>query len=101
MKANKLQVWLISIRSFWITFLYLLKTFWCVLKGDRPGVDRVTRQWSEKLFKYVKLSYKVFNADFVDLKPHQAYVIMSNHESLYDIPLIFVSLPGSVRMIAK
>jgi 1-acyl-sn-glycerol-3-phosphate acyltransferase len=28
-------------------------------------------------------------------------VIMSNHSSLYDIPLIFVALPGSIRMLTK
>jgi 1-acyl-sn-glycerol-3-phosphate acyltransferase len=26
---------------------------------------------------------------------------MSNHQSLYDIPLIFVALPGSIRMLTK
>jgi 1-acyl-sn-glycerol-3-phosphate acyltransferase len=26
---------------------------------------------------------------------------MSNHESLYDIPLLFVALPGSMRMLTK
>jgi 1-acyl-sn-glycerol-3-phosphate acyltransferase len=26
---------------------------------------------------------------------------MSNHSSLYDIPLIFVALPGSIRMLTK
>ena len=37
----------------------------------------------------------------IDFIPGRAYMIMSNHSSLYDIPLIFESLPGSVRMLAK
>lgn len=101
MKVNKLQAIWITVRSIWITFIYLIKTSWNIRKGSRAGVDNVTRNWSEHLFKYVKLSYKVFNPHSVHLHPHQSYILMSNHESLYDIPLIFVSMPGSIRMIAK
>jgi 1-acyl-sn-glycerol-3-phosphate acyltransferase len=28
-------------------------------------------------------------------------ILMSNHASLYDIPLIFFVLPGSIRMLTK
>jgi 1-acyl-sn-glycerol-3-phosphate acyltransferase len=28
-------------------------------------------------------------------------ILMSNHQSLYDIPLVFVALPGSIRMLTK
>jgi 1-acyl-sn-glycerol-3-phosphate acyltransferase len=102
MKANKLQAIWIAIRSIWITFLYLIKTSWNVNNGSRAGVDQVTRDWSEHLFKYVKLTYKVFNPHSVQVHPRQAYIVMSNHESLYDIPLVFVSMrEGSIRMIAK
>ncbi len=31
----------------------------------------------------------------------QPFIVMSNHQSLYDIPVLFQSLPGRLRMVAK
>ena len=31
----------------------------------------------------------------------QPFIVMSNHQSLYDIPVIFQSIPGRLRMVAK
>lgn len=35
------------------------------------------------------------------LAPGQAYLVMSNHQSLYDVPVLFCTLGQNVRMIAK
>jgi 1-acyl-sn-glycerol-3-phosphate acyltransferase len=35
------------------------------------------------------------------LTPGKAYIYMSNHGSLMDIPVIFGAVPGSVRMVSK
>jgi 1-acyl-sn-glycerol-3-phosphate acyltransferase len=35
------------------------------------------------------------------LNPRQTYVFASNHQSIYDIPVIFASLPFQLRIIAK
>jgi 1-acyl-sn-glycerol-3-phosphate acyltransferase len=35
------------------------------------------------------------------LSPRQTYVFASNHQSIYDIPVIFASLPFQLRIIAK
>jgi 1-acyl-sn-glycerol-3-phosphate acyltransferase len=35
------------------------------------------------------------------LQPGQTYVFVSNHQSIYDIPVIFASLPYQLRIIAK
>jgi 1-acyl-sn-glycerol-3-phosphate acyltransferase len=35
------------------------------------------------------------------LDPRQTYVFASNHQSIYDIPVIFASLPFQLRIIAK
>jgi len=35
------------------------------------------------------------------LEPDRAYVFVANHQSIYDIPIIFWSLPYQVRIIAK
>ena len=35
------------------------------------------------------------------MKPGETYVFISNHQSIYDIPVIFASLPFQLRIIAK
>jgi len=35
------------------------------------------------------------------LEPDRAYVFVANHQSIYDIPVIFSSLPYQLRIIAK
>jgi 1-acyl-sn-glycerol-3-phosphate acyltransferase len=35
------------------------------------------------------------------LDPKQSYVLASNHQSIYDIPIAFASLPLQLRIIAK
>jgi 1-acyl-sn-glycerol-3-phosphate acyltransferase len=35
------------------------------------------------------------------IKPGRPHIIMANHRSYYDIPLSFISLPGSIRMLTK
>jgi 1-acyl-sn-glycerol-3-phosphate acyltransferase len=35
------------------------------------------------------------------LQPNRAYVFVANHQSIYDIPIVFWSLPYQIRIIAK
>ena len=35
------------------------------------------------------------------LQPGKTYIFVSNHQSIYDIPVIFASLPYQLRIIAK
>jgi 1-acyl-sn-glycerol-3-phosphate acyltransferase len=36
-----------------------------------------------------------------DLEPGKSYVFLSNHQSLFDIPVLIATAPGQVRMVAK
>jgi 1-acyl-sn-glycerol-3-phosphate acyltransferase len=35
------------------------------------------------------------------LDPHRSYIFASNHQSIYDIPIVFASLPRQLRIVAK
>ena len=37
----------------------------------------------------------------VDRVPHGSYVFVSNHQSIYDIPILFTNVPFQLRIIAK
>lgn len=68
----------------------------------RKWVDKKIRRWAKALLNAVKANYRVHNPHHVDLSQYQqSCILMSNHNSHYDIPLILVSLPGSIRMLAK
>jgi len=97
-----------KIRSIWIIFKSICVTIWfsftCMYQarfGTRQQVDQQLRKWSQHLLKIVNLSYRIFDPYHLRLEPNRPYIIMSNHASLYDIPLLFVGLPGSIRMILK
>ena len=68
---------------------------------DRPYADGVLRRWSQGLLRTVRATYEVIDPHRVTIEAGTPYIIMSNHRSLYDIPLIFMSLPGSIRMLTK
>jgi 1-acyl-sn-glycerol-3-phosphate acyltransferase len=95
-------------RSLWIMAQTACATFWytCLAiyrnrLGTRQDVDQVIRRWARTLLKIVKMSYTVYNPHNVNFTPNHPYIVMSNHASLYDIPLIFLSFPNTIRMIAK
>ena len=68
---------------------------------DRRHADNILRWWSGLLLKAVDASWEVNNPHNVTITHGKPHIIMSNHRSHYDIPLIFVSLPGSIRMLTK
>ena len=68
----------------------------------RGYVNGRVHLWNKKMLQIVRAKCKIFNPHGFEFKPERPYIIMSNHLSLYDIPLIFATFPGaSVRMIAK
>ncbi|EKE00933.1 MAG: 1-acyl-sn-glycerol-3-phosphate acetyltransferase [uncultured bacterium] len=70
--------------------------------GNRSYINKKVHIWNQKMLQIVRAKYKIFNPYGFEFKPDRSYVVMSNHLSLYDIPLIFATFPGaSVRMIAK
>lgn len=66
---------------------------------DREVTDRYLRRWAGNCVRHAGLEIDVENAPDVDWS--RAYVIMSNHQSLLDIPVLGLSVPGSLRFVAK
>lgn len=103
-RVNFLQKNLIVLRSLWITILISCKVLIVAIrnpKDARNKIDKLLRSWTKKLCQIVQLSYTVHGLDQFQYDPEKSYIIMSNHASHYDIPLILSALPGSIRMMAK
>jgi 1-acyl-sn-glycerol-3-phosphate acyltransferase len=68
---------------------------------DRRGhfAHGCARAWSWLILKTTGVSVEVRGLERVT--PGTTYVFVSNHQSIYDIPVIFASLPYQLRIIAK
>ena len=55
--------------------------------------------WSQRLLEQARIELDVVG---LELAPRaESFVVMSNHQSLYDIPVMFQALRRRVRMVAK
>lgn len=61
--------------------------------------DRRLDSWSKKLLSLASVDLQVEGLEHAP--PDEAFVVMSNHQSLYDIPVMFQALRRRVRMVAK
>jgi 1-acyl-sn-glycerol-3-phosphate acyltransferase len=55
--------------------------------------------WSTRVLRRAKVDMRCDGLD--NVPPGEAFVVMSNHQSLYDIPVLFQALKRRVRMVAK
>lgn len=89
------------------TATLVLATVVCGLAGTALGLVpprgdwtyRVARLWARLLLLggFVRVRAR-FEAP---LDPRRGYVFMANHQSLFDIPALLVTLPGQTRFLAK
>jgi 1-acyl-sn-glycerol-3-phosphate acyltransferase len=68
---------------------------------DRRGhfAHGCARAWSWLILATTGVSVEVHGLEQLD--PARTYVFVANHQSIYDIPVIFASLPYQLRIIAK
>jgi 1-acyl-sn-glycerol-3-phosphate acyltransferase len=60
---------------------------------------RCARAWAWLVLKTTGVRVTVRGAELLD--PSRSYVFASNHQSIYDIPIVFSSLPVQLRIVAK
>lgn len=61
--------------------------------------DERLDSWSRAIVNYAKIELSVVGKELAPAD--EAFVVMSNHQSLYDIPVLFQALQRRVRMVAK
>jgi 1-acyl-sn-glycerol-3-phosphate acyltransferase len=60
---------------------------------------RCARGWSRLILWTTGVTVRVEGLERLD--PKRSYVFAANHQSIYDIPIVFASLPFQLRIIAK
>jgi 1-acyl-sn-glycerol-3-phosphate acyltransferase len=69
-------------------------------RTDHALYDERLRGWARALVDYVGLEFEVRGAE--NVPRGESFVVMSNHQSVYDIPVVYLALPMlSIRMVAK
>ncbi len=99
-------------RHWWRTVFYLIPaiSLYTIVLGttsivsslfDRRGhfAHRCARAWAHLILKTTGVRVRVEGLE--RLTRGTTYVFVSNHQSIYDIPVIFDSLPYQLRIIAK
>jgi 1-acyl-sn-glycerol-3-phosphate acyltransferase len=61
--------------------------------------DDLLQSWARKVTRLVDLRLEVSGLDQVPRD--RACIYMSNHQSLFDVPILFAVFPGTLRMVAK
>ena len=84
-----------------VTLRISLPTLWDTLRGrlTAPACDARLAWWSKQLLDRAEVTLEAEGLEHVDQTA--SYVVMSNHQSLYDIPALYQTLPLRLRMVAK
>lgn len=104
MRANFFQkLWIMAVTGYATIRITLIVLYRVNLRGGYPREygDKCLRWWAGKLVGSVRIRYDVIDPYGLKIEHGKRYIIMSNHRSHYDIPLMMLAIPGSVRMLTK
>lgn len=87
----------LTLRCFYHTLRISVPTVLSATVGSlRPEhSDARLRDWAETLVRITRTSLAVSGHEHI---PEQACIVMSNHQSLSDIPVLYAAIPESLRM---
>lgn len=98
---------LAALRTFTLVPLFFVYTLivssfiiiYGVFRPTSPVFDNVVKRWASLFLKIPPVRYTVEGLENVD--PNRRYVVVSNHLSLFDIPMLFWTLPIHGRFLSK
>ncbi len=104
MRATMLQkLRIISVSIYATLRITVIVLYRVHLRGGYPRWygDKWLNWWAGKLIDAVRIDCTVEDPHQVRIEPDKRYIVMCNHRSHYDIPLMVLHLPGSIRMLTK
>ena len=82
------------------TILYASLTIvFAMFSTTSRTVERIIQTWARILVRAAGIDLHVENAHLI--KPDQRYILVANHYSYFDIPVIFAAIPQPIRFLAK
>lgn len=91
----------LSLRNIYETLAISFPTMLEALAGrvTKEMCDVRLDRWSANIVRNAGIRLHVSGREH--MLPHETYLVMSNHQSLYDIPVLFQVVGPNVRMITK
>lgn len=91
----------LSLRNIYETFAISFPTVVDALRGrvTKSVCDDRLDRWSRNIVENARMHLEVEGRP--NLLPGETYLVMSNHQSHYDIPVLFQVIGPNIRMIAK
>ncbi len=80
-------------------FASIMAMFVALVRPRSPWVDRITRGWARACLWPSGVQLEVRGRERPD--PTGSYVVVSNHQSTFDIMSHFIALPVPIRFLAK
>lgn len=87
--------------AIWQTLRISVPTIWQGLSGTLTPetCDARLEHWSASIVRRARIELRVEGGEHAPAG--ESFVLMSNHQSLYDVPVIYQALRRSIRMVAK
>ena len=102
-KANLFRSSWIIVSGLWgmfaICFPTVIENIFGLFQKE-VGHNRL-RWWSRNVVRSFNMDLKVYGEEHVNFENGQRYVIMSNHTSLMDIPVVLHALGSTIRFMSK
>jgi 1-acyl-sn-glycerol-3-phosphate acyltransferase len=91
----------LSLRNIYETLAISFPTVVDALQGrvTKQACDDRLARWAHNVVDNAAIELEVVGRD--NLRHGETYLIMSNHQSLYDIPVLFCVVGANVRMVTK
>lgn len=91
----------LSLRNIYETLAISFPTVVEAVQGrvTKKVCDERLARWAGAVIAHARIHLHIVGRE--NLRPGETYLVMSNHQSLYDIPVIFQAIGPNVRMIAK
>lgn len=99
-KCLKPRYWY-AVKMAWVTLCQSLScVFESTFRGLRfEGFEKYVRRFSDRLLQASHTQLEVYGSE--QIQPNKSYVLMSNHASMMDIPVLIIAYPAPLRMVAK
>jgi 1-acyl-sn-glycerol-3-phosphate acyltransferase len=91
--------YLIPVVSLYTIVLGTASLLSTLVDGSGAFGHRCARAWAWLILKTTGVRVRVIGVEHLD--PGRSYVLAANHQSIYDIPIVFTSLPLQLRIVAK
>ncbi|TAL68341.1 MAG: 1-acyl-sn-glycerol-3-phosphate acyltransferase [Bacteroidetes bacterium] len=98
--GKKLQLFYLLTAIFAVTAYDAFKVIITMkLRRKKELFYKHARNWGEKLLSICRVNVEVIGTE--NILPGSAYIYVSNHSSLFDIPVLLAMIPDNIRIMYK